>query len=225
MSLMPSCSPPGAQYNLDKIIHFGAYFILTVIPLLSFVRRIAAFLSAGLIPVLGFFLEYGQKYVPTREFSPEDMIANNIGAIAGVFIGIMLRLNKRIIRQAGNDHEKNSLSLQCNILPFPIPSSSGRFNLPIPYIFRVIQSLRQEGYEVYPVSVDPGRGLAKMTPAEQREAEQTLVLKETSLLSGLLALCNVFFYSPWGLGRMIMAAAPLCFRGPKNPINGSWVSG
>ena len=86
------------------------------------------------------------------------------------------------------------------------------------FIFREIQSMRAEGLDIYPVSVDRTRNLARMTAAEQQEARQTLILKETSLLTGLIALLAVFGRQPLGLLRMTVQAIVLCFKGPKKPL-------
>jgi VanZ family protein len=98
LSLLPSCSPPGAAFHVDKILHFTMYFFLTAVPLARFIRRYYGMVAAGLMPVLGFCIEYGQKYISGREFSPEDMIANNLGAISGILLGLLLRLRRRFRR-------------------------------------------------------------------------------------------------------------------------------
>ncbi len=98
VSIVPSFNPP---HEFDKELHFISYFLLTIIPLIRIQTREIAFLLSGFMPVLGFGLEYIQKNISGREFSPEDMIANNIGAVLGICIGILLRLNKRFKRIAG----------------------------------------------------------------------------------------------------------------------------
>ena len=98
-SIIPSFSPP---HQFDMVLHFGCYFFLTAIPLAFFVRREVAFLSVGCMPPLGLALEYIQTSINGRNFSPEDMIANNLGAAAGIVIGILFRLfrkENRIKRQ------------------------------------------------------------------------------------------------------------------------------
>jgi VanZ family protein len=98
-SVIPFFSPP---QQFDKILHFGCYFFLTAIPLACFIRREVAFLSAGCMPPLGLALEYIQNGINGRNFSPEDMIANNLGAAAGIGVGILFRLlrkENRIKRQ------------------------------------------------------------------------------------------------------------------------------
>ena len=99
-SIFPSISPP---QMFDKSLHLIIYLLLTIIPLARIKKREVAFLLAGSMPVLGFLLEYMQRNIRGREFSPEDMIANNIGAIAGIVIGIILRLTMRFKRIQGRN--------------------------------------------------------------------------------------------------------------------------
>ena len=98
--IFPSISPP---HILDKGLHLIIYFLLTIVPLARIKKREFAFLAASCRPVLGFILEYMQKNISGREFSPEDMIANNIGAIGGIVIGIILRLTMRFQRIQGRN--------------------------------------------------------------------------------------------------------------------------
>lgn len=97
-SIIPDFTPSRA---FDKELHFLSYCLLTIIPLARVTGREVAFLLACFMPVLGFLLEYIQRNITGREFSPEDMIANNLGAIAGFFIGILLRLNRRFHKIEG----------------------------------------------------------------------------------------------------------------------------
>jgi VanZ family protein len=99
-SIFPSISPP---HMFDKGLHLIIYLLLTIIPLARIEKREFAFLVAGCMPVLGFIFEYMQRNIRGREFSPEDMIANNIGAIAGIVIGIFFRLIMRFKRIQGRD--------------------------------------------------------------------------------------------------------------------------
>jgi len=94
-SLMPSLKPP-KEY--DALLHFICYFALAAVPLARFNGRKAALVCAGSIPVLGLVLEYFQRSIAGREFSPEDMLANNIGTVAGILVGMVLRFIRRISR-------------------------------------------------------------------------------------------------------------------------------
>lgn len=86
------------------------------------------------------------------------------------------------------------------------------------FIFREIESLRQEGIEVFPVSVSPTPDLEKMTGPEQDEAKRTLVLKSTSPITILPMALRLFLSSPTGFVKMSKKAMSFCFKGPKNPI-------
>lgn len=97
-SIIPSFNPPGP---FDKELHFISYFLLALIPIARLSNRKIAFMLSGFMPVLGFVLEYLQRNISGREFSPEDMIANNLGAIAGIVVGMILRLSRRLKNIAG----------------------------------------------------------------------------------------------------------------------------
>lgn len=99
-ALMPTNGPaPGTAYHLDKIIHLLMFIFLTAIPLGTFSNRKWASLCAALMPVFGLTLEYIQKSISGREFSPEDIIANNVGVVLGVVCGILIRLRRHFRKQ------------------------------------------------------------------------------------------------------------------------------
>lgn len=101
-ALMPTNgSTPGSAWQLDKIVHFLFFAFLTALPLISFKNRKLTFFCIGIIPIFGFTLEYMQKNISGRNFSPEDMIANNGGIVLGIIIGIIFRMRKRFLRQKG----------------------------------------------------------------------------------------------------------------------------
>lgn len=86
------------------------------------------------------------------------------------------------------------------------------------FIFREIESLRKEGLDIASVSVSATPDLDKMTLAEQKEADRTLVLKNTSLLKIILSAITLLVHSPAGLSRMSLQALSFCYRGPANPV-------
>ena len=90
--------PPETKH-LDKIFHFIANFVATVLPLIFIANRQIAVCLAALMPVLGFGLEYLQRGIDGRTFSPEDLIANNVGVIVGVVIGCSYRIYRRFKRK------------------------------------------------------------------------------------------------------------------------------
>ena len=86
---------PGENIYLDKIFHFATSSVATALPLIFIYRRRTAILCAAFIPVLGFGLEYLQRMVNGRTFSPEDLLANNFGVMIGVAVGCCFRLFRR----------------------------------------------------------------------------------------------------------------------------------
>lgn len=83
-SLIPSSMP--SLWNLDKVGHFAAYTSLFTLALLAFQptrTRIATFLFAV---GLGIALEWLQSFVPGRETSALDAIANITGLLFGILI-------------------------------------------------------------------------------------------------------------------------------------------
>lgn len=81
VSLAPSS---GASFwHIDKIGHFLAYGGMAILALLSFPvnsSRLAALLGCV---ALGAFLEWGQSFVPGRDMSLVDGLANTLGVLTG----------------------------------------------------------------------------------------------------------------------------------------------
>jgi VanZ family protein len=90
--------PPETDY-WDKIFHFTTNCLATALALIFIVNRQHAVCLAAMVPVLGFGLEYLQRGISGRTFSPEDLIANNMGVIAGVVIGCSYRVYRRYKRK------------------------------------------------------------------------------------------------------------------------------
>lgn len=86
------------------------------------------------------------------------------------------------------------------------------------FIYREISSLRKEGFEVVTASVNPPPQVECMTVEEQQEAAATLVMKQMSLFSVVLAQLHVCFRSPAGYFRMIGTAFSFLFKGPKSAV-------
>jgi len=90
---------PSEAMHGDKVFHFITNSVATMLPLIFIANRRPAVCLAGSVPVLGFILEYMQRGISGRTFSPEDLIANNLGVIAGVLIGFCFRIYRRIKRK------------------------------------------------------------------------------------------------------------------------------
>lgn len=84
------------------------------------------------------------------------------------------------------------------------------------FIYREIQSLRQNGLEVFPVSIDRSNDLNKMTPEERSEAERVKVLKDVKFIEAVRSLARVFVRSPLGFARMILMTFEFIRQGPKS---------
>ena len=84
LSLLPGSG--GSLWHLDKVGHFLAYGIMALLALIAFragYPRALAFLFAV---ALGAILEWGQSFVPGREMSLLDEIANTLGVISGIVL-------------------------------------------------------------------------------------------------------------------------------------------
>ena len=78
--------------NLDKVLHFGAWFILGICLRLSlhgyFGHHSTRFLVGILLGVgFGLFDEVYQSFVPSRVGDVTDLVADALGTLTGVFIG------------------------------------------------------------------------------------------------------------------------------------------
>ncbi len=92
--LLPGDSPAlawiGASHISDKLLHFVAYTGLAVIPVFGFSLP-AGLASAASMILLGIALEFVQRLVPGRSFEVADMVANALGVLTGVALGLLGR--------------------------------------------------------------------------------------------------------------------------------------
>jgi VanZ family protein len=100
-SLLPRMSPPGQQFGMDKLLHATSFVLLATLPLYGIPDRKAAILLALSVAPYGYLLEFMQRMVPGREFSAQDLIANNLGALVGLFIGSIVRIRTRYFAPPG----------------------------------------------------------------------------------------------------------------------------
>lgn len=88
-SLNSVTSPP-SEYHLDKIIHFGAFaFLASLLPFFITNTKILIACLVALISV-GLGIEIIQAYIPNRDGSCGDFIANMLGAITGCLCATFL---------------------------------------------------------------------------------------------------------------------------------------
>jgi VanZ family protein len=87
--LLPGNSPImqtlAASHISDKLLHFGAYFLLTLVPLATF-RRSNALLTLFGLALMGGLLELLQQLVPGRSCDLADEAANMAGLVAGTVL-------------------------------------------------------------------------------------------------------------------------------------------
>lgn len=86
LSLGPA-GPPASIPHLDKIIHAATYCWLALLPMRAFGQRNAAVTAAWGMLFYGAGIEIAQHFIPGRDASMLDMLANTVGVIAGVRIG------------------------------------------------------------------------------------------------------------------------------------------
>ncbi len=94
ISLIPhgSLSEINTVTGVDKIARIVVFSILSFIPAAFFSSIKFGLCMATSIAPFGFLLELAQKYFPARHFSPEDIIANNIGTIIGILAALVIRI-------------------------------------------------------------------------------------------------------------------------------------
>lgn len=87
-SLLPSTGEE-SKLPFDKLEHFIAYFSLMFFIMLSFSSRVVRiagfFLSIG----LGILMEYAQQFIPGRQVSMYDEIANVSGLVVAVVVMLL----------------------------------------------------------------------------------------------------------------------------------------
>ncbi|NTU93695.1 MAG: glycosyltransferase [Chlorobiaceae bacterium] len=86
------------------------------------------------------------------------------------------------------------------------------------FIFREIESLRKAGISVHTASIRKPSNVEVMTPAEQKEAEQTLMVLSRPLPDIVGAHLDCLMKNPAGYLKMAALALGLMARGPKSPV-------
>ena len=95
------CHLPGKDlpdipiFGVDKLVHFGLFFILSYsiykVPSLSDKKTLIVLLSCVILPFFyGILLElYQGAFVEDRTADPFDALANGLGAYAGFYINLI----------------------------------------------------------------------------------------------------------------------------------------
>ena len=84
-SLIPMSAP--SVENGDKLQHFIGYGVLALLAQLIWKQPAKIWLFASL---MGVAVEFAQALTPYRSFDTHDMLANSIGAIFGVLVGMVI---------------------------------------------------------------------------------------------------------------------------------------
>ncbi len=89
---------PELPQGFDKILHTGIYAVLAFLIFLSLkangVRRYVFLLSIVITTIYGISDEFHQLYVPGREASISDILADFIGASSGSYLASAASLKK-----------------------------------------------------------------------------------------------------------------------------------
>jgi VanZ family protein len=75
----------------DKVMHFGAYLALSLLPVIGFRDRRRGLMAGLSMFVLGVLLEGGQHFSPGRCVELGDVIANGVGVSCGALLGLPIR--------------------------------------------------------------------------------------------------------------------------------------
>jgi VanZ family protein len=89
--------PAMAMTDNDKAAHFAAYLLLAMLPVFAAdLPRVGIALALTMIP-LGIAVEFFQRLIPGRSFEILDIIANSLGVLTGVFLGLWFRTLRRVL--------------------------------------------------------------------------------------------------------------------------------
>lgn len=86
--IVASLIPTGglSLWHIDKIGHFLAYAGMAILAFLTFRSGIARTLALLFAVALGAALEWGQSFIPGRDMSLIDEIANTLGVLCGALV-------------------------------------------------------------------------------------------------------------------------------------------
>jgi hypothetical protein len=94
-SLLPAASPVmvaiGRLHIWDKLQHFGAYLVLSFLPVIGFRNKRRGIVAGLSMFALGALLEAGQHFSPGRAVELGDVVANGVGVSCGTLLGLPIR--------------------------------------------------------------------------------------------------------------------------------------
>jgi hypothetical protein len=81
----------GRLHVWDKLQHFGAYLVLSLLPVIGFRDRRRGLMAGLSMFLLGVLMEAGQHFSPGRSVELGDVIANGVGVSCGALLGLPIR--------------------------------------------------------------------------------------------------------------------------------------
>ena len=94
-SLAPAASSlmvaVGRLHIWDKLLHFGAYLVLSFLPVIGFRDRRRGLMAGISMFLLGVLMEAGQHFSPGRAVELGDVVANGVGVSCGTLLGLPMR--------------------------------------------------------------------------------------------------------------------------------------
>ena len=81
----------GRLHVWDKLQHFGAYLVLSFLPVIGFRDRRRGLMAGLSMFLLGVLMEAGQHFSPGRSVELGDVIANGVGVSCGTLLGLPIR--------------------------------------------------------------------------------------------------------------------------------------
>ena len=103
-----------ASFN-DLLLHFAGYIILMNSCIFAYGTKVGKAAMFGLLLLYSFGIEIIQYFIPYREFSLVDLLANALGLIVGQIIGLtVLRLSERYSFQSntvGDEARDNTIDI------------------------------------------------------------------------------------------------------------------
>ena len=94
-SLLPAANPImvdiGRLHINDKVMHFGAYLALSLLPVIGFRDRRRGLMAGLSMFLLGVLMEAGQHFWPGRAPELGDVLANGAGVGCGTLLGLPIR--------------------------------------------------------------------------------------------------------------------------------------
>jgi hypothetical protein len=78
---------------IDTIIHSILYAFLAFVPMVLLNSRKTAFLASIAVTPIGYLLESIYTIITGNSFNVMNSLSNNIGSLAGIGVGFIIRLN------------------------------------------------------------------------------------------------------------------------------------